>query len=419
MMTGKWHVTKFVRTTNETEKTNWPLQRGFDNYFGIIQGGANYFHPKPLTMGNQILDELPKMEFHPGTLPDGRGSDGFYTTDAFVDQAINFLDQGDKKKPCFLYLAFNAPHFPLMAPQEEIAKFRGKYKIGWDKLREQRNAKQRELGVLDPSWALSPRPPRVKAWDSLSAEEQDRFDQIMSIYAAAVAHIDTAVGRLVEALRARGVLDNTLLVFLSDNGGNAESGPRGRMEGQLPGSENSTVYCGQSWATLENTPFRRYKHFNHEGGISTPFIVHWPKGLDLKSDRSDRSVRGQFRDQPAHLVDLMATCVDVSGAKYPKEFQGRSILPMEGKSLVPAFANKPIKRDAIYWEHEGNAAIRAGDWKLVRMGRNGPWELYNMKADRTELHDLSTQQPDRAKALIAKWDAWAQRTHVKPYPAQN
>ncbi|PWU20707.1 MAG: arylsulfatase [Verrucomicrobia bacterium] len=422
MMTGKWHVTRFVHPASEAEKHNWPLQRGFDNYFGIIQGGANYFHPKPLTMGNQILDELPKIEFHSaaaGALPhpaERDGSDGFYTTDAFVDQAITFIDAGEKQKPFFLYLAFNAPHFPLMAPQDEIAKFRGKYKIGWDKLREQRNARQKELGVVDAAWALSPRPPRVKAWESVTAEEQDRFDQIMSIYAADVAHIDTAVGRLVAALQQRGMLDNTLLMFLSDNGGNAESGPRGRMEGQLPGSENSTVYCGQSWATLENTPFRRYKHFNHEGGIATPFIVHWPKGLQ---SRAGVPPAPQFRTQPAHLVDLMATCVDVSGAKYPKEFQGRTILPMEGRSLLPAFADKPIKRDALYWEHEGNAAIRVDDWKLVRLGRTGAWELYNMKTDRTELHDLSAEQPDRAKALATKWDAWATRTHVMPYPAQN
>ncbi len=233
----------------------------------------------------------------------------------------------------------------------------------------------------------------------LSDAEKDRFDHIMAIYAACVAHMDTAVGRLVAALKQRSVLDNTLILFLSDNGGNAESGPRGRLEGASPGGVGSTVFCGQSWATLENTPFRRYKHYNHEGGISTPLIAHWPAGI---------AGRGEFRQQPGHLVDIMATCVDLAGAKYPAEFHGQAIQPMEGRSLAPAFGNQPIQRDALYWEHEGNAAIRVGDWKLVRLGRNGPWELYNLKTDRTELHDLAAAEPARAADLTAKWEAWAE-----------
>ncbi len=168
------------------------------------------------------------------------------------------------------------------------------------------------------------------------------------------------------------------------------------------------MFCGQSWATLENTPFRRYKHYNHEGGIATPLVVHWPAGF---------AARGELRQQPGHLVDIMATCVDVGGAEYPATFQGKPIVPMEGRSLVPAFGNQPIERDALFWEHEGNAAVRVGDWKLVRLGRDGSWELYNLKTDRTELHDLAADQPDRAKELAAKWEAWAERTNVKPYPA--
>jgi arylsulfatase A-like enzyme len=390
-MAGKWHVTKFVEPRDETKKYNWPLQRGFDHYFGIIQGSADYFRPKPLTLENEL------------TLP----GEGFYTTDAFVDRALQFIGQGDKAKPFFLYLAFNAPHFPLMAPAEEIAKFRGKYKIGWDALRARRRARQIELGIVDQAWALSPRPPEVQAWDALSPEEQDRFDLIMSIYAAVVSHMDAAVGRLVAELRQRSELDNTLLIFLSDNGANAESGPNGRLEGAAPGATGSTVFEGQSWATLSNTPLRRYKHFNHEGGIATPLIVHWPDHVKTP---------GQLRRQPGHLVDLMATCVDVAGATYPAEIHGKPVEPMEGKSLLPAFANRAVERDALYWEHEGNAAVRVGDWKLVRLGRKGPWELYNLKADRTEQHDLATTEPEHARQLAAKWEAWAERTHVKPYP---
>jgi arylsulfatase A-like enzyme len=314
------------------------------------------------------------------------------------------------KKPFFLYLAHNAPHFPLQAPPEDIAKFRGKYKMGWDKLREQRHAKQIQLGIMDKAWPMSPRPEEVKAWEQLTPEEQDRFDNIMAIYAACVEHMDRSVGRLVATLKEKGVFANTLILFLSDNGGNAESGPNGRLEGPGAfGSADSTVYCGQSWASLENTPLRRYKHFNHEGGISTPLIAHWPARI---------KDAGQLRAQPGHLVDLMATCVDVSGAKYPTEFKGKTIQPMEGRSLVPAFDNKPIERDALYWEHEGNAAIRVADWKLVRLGRNGAWELYDLKADRTELYNLASQEPARVKELAAKWEAWADRANVKPYPPE-
>ncbi len=201
-----------------------------------------------------------------------------------------------------------------------------------------------------------------------------------------------------------------MILFLSDNGANAESGPNGRLEGKSPGAAQSVVYEGQSWATLSNTPLRRYKHFNHEGGIATPLIVHWPQRIKTP---------GELRKQPGHLIDIMATCVDVSGASYPREFNGKPILPMEGKSLLPAFDNRPIPRDGMYWEHEGNAAVRVGDWKLVRLGRRGRWELYNLKTDRTELHDLSSAEPHRAAELAAKWDAWAVRAHVKPYPKGN
>jgi arylsulfatase len=391
---GKWHVTKQVNPKDESEKFNWPVQRGFDHYFGIIAGAGDYFHPNSLTRDNERIE----------------APEGFYTTDGFVDNAIKFINGGPKDKPFFLYCAFNAPHFPLMAPADEIAKFRGKYKIGWDKLRAQRNAKQIEIGLLDKAWPVSPRPDMVKAWDALTPEQQDRFDHIMAIYAACVAHVDTAVGRLVAALKERGTLDNTLICFMSDNGGNAESGPDGKLNGANPGATGSDVFCGQSWATLENTPFRRYKHFNHEGGIASPFIVHWPAGFAAKNE---------FRQQPAHLIDIMATCVDVSGAKYPAEFGGQKIQPMEGRSLVPAFDNKPIERDAIFWEHEGNAAVRVGDWKLVRMSRTGAWELYDMKADRVELHDLAAQQPERAKDMAAKWEAWAKRANVIPYPNEG
>ena len=334
--------------------------------------------------------------------------DGFYTTDAFVDHALQFIGQGDKTKPFFLYLAFNAPHFPLMAPADEIAKFRGKYKIGWDALREQRHARQKELGIVDKAWPLSPRPTAVKAWETLARTNRTASITSWRFTRRSVAHIDTAVGRLVETLRQRGELDNTLMFFLSDNGANAESGPNGRLEGDQPGATGSTVFEGQSWATLSNTPLRRYKHFNHEGGIATPLIAHWPAGIKTP---------GELRSQPGHLIDLMATCVDVAGATYPKEFHGHAIQPMEGRSLVPAFANRPIERDALYWEHEGN---RGGSHRQVEAGgrarrpAGGNCTTWSKTAPSCTI--WRRPSPASSTALAAQWELWARRTHAIPWP---
>lgn len=388
-MTGKWHV------------GHDPHTRGFERSLNAPAGGFYYGKgpkAKLLLDGKPIANDDPRLP------------KDWYATDLWTEFGIRFIDEAmQAKKPFFLYLAHNAPHFPLQAPLDEIARFRGKYKIGWDKLREARHAKQIELGIMDKAWPLSPRPPAVAAWDSLSTEQQDRFDHIMAIYAAVVAHMDMAVGRLVDALEKRGVLNNTVILFMSDNGGNAESGPQGRLDGNTPGSKDSVVFCGQSWATLENTPLRRYKHFNHEGGISTPLVVHWP-------DRIKDG--GALRHQVGHLIDIMPTCVALAGAKYPSQFEGHAIPPMEGKSLLSAFGGKEIPRESLFWEHEGNAAVRVGDWKLVRLGRRGAWELYNLKTDRTELHNIAAEHPDLAGELSAKWDAWAVRTHVRPYPGE-
>ena len=242
-------------------------------------------------------------------------------------------------------------------------------------------------------------------WDSLSDEEKDRFDHIMAIYAAMLDRLDRSIGTLVDGLRSRRVLDNTLIVVLSDNGGNAESGPRGRLQGDEPGGPQSTVYLGQCWATLANTPLRRYKHFTHEGGISTPLVVHWPAGIP-----ADRN--GQLERQPGHLIDLMPTFVEVSGAEYPTQYDGHAIQPMEGVSLVPALSGKPLERnEPIFFAHEGNRAVRSGKWKLV-MKYKGPWELYDIEADRTEQKNLLDTQPAVAERLIAQWGAWAKRSDV-------
>ena len=390
-ISGKWHVGQ--------EHGVVPWERGFERSLNAVAGG--FYYP------DDPRADLYLNGAHVGRRGGGVPAD-WYSTDLWTDFGIKFIDEAlAARKPFFLYLAHNAPHFPLQAPQEEIARWRGKYRIGWDKLREQRHTKQIELGVVDKAWSLSPRPPEVAAWESLPPAEQDRFDHILAIYAAVIEHMDRTVGRLVDALKQRGVFDNTLILFLSDNGGNAESGPRGLLEGDPPGSPTSEVYEGQSWATLSNTPFRRYKHYNHEGGIATPLIAHWPARI---------KIGGQLRFQVGHLVDLMPTCVELAGAKYPAEVNGHAIQPMEGRSLVPAFDDHHINRNPLYWEHEGNAAIRIGDWKLVRFGRQGAWELYNLKTDRTELHNLAATEPTRAKQLAAEWDAWTERAQVTPFP---
>lgn len=389
-MAGKWHVGQ--------EQGVVPWERGFERSLNSPSGG---FYYGTGAKANLFLNGKALAKDDP-CLPKN-----WYVTDLWTQYGIQFVDEAlAEKKPFFLYLAHIAPHFPLQAPAEEIAKFRhGIYMNGWDKLREARYERQKAMGLIDPAWKLSPRTNGIQSWDSLSAEEKARFDHIMAIYAACVWHMDKSVGDLVTALKQRGVLDNTLILFLSDNGGNAESGPRGRLDGENPGGPNSTVFCGESWANLENTPNRLYKHFNHEGGVSTPLIAHWPAGISAKNE---------FRTQPGHVVDIMATVTDFGGATYPKEFNGKTIQPMEGRSLRPAFANQPIEREALYWEHEGNAAVRVGDWKLVHQGNKGAWELYDLKADRTEVNNLASSQPERVQQLTALWNAWATRANVIP-----
>ena len=389
-MSGKWHVGQNYGVT--------PWGRGFDRSLNAAAGG--FYFPesdkaKLFLNGEEIASNDPRLP------------QGWYSTDLWTTFGLKFIDEAlAEKKPFYLHLCHNAPHFPLQAPAGEIEKFKGKYQIGWGATRDRRYAKMIELGIIDSKWAKSPRPPTVQPWAEVPQEEKDRFDHLMAVYAAVVHRMDKAIGDLVTGLKQRGVLDNTLILFMSDNGGNAEAGPKGRTNGD-PNKGSSDWFCGESWAFVENTPFRLFKHFTHEGGISTPLIAHWPQGISAKNE---------LRHQPGHLIDIMATCVDVSGASYPAQFKDKPVLPMEGRSLVPAFKNQPISREALFWEHEGNAAIRVGDMKLVRKGRSGTWELYDLKTDRTELHNLAADQPDKAKAMADQWEAWATRAHVKPSP---
>ena len=402
-MVGKWHLGQQSGTT----PWNKGFQRSTTTRFGEL-----YFPNEKHKPGTEFV-YLDGQETPAASPKIGTGE--WYSTFMFTDWALKFVDDAkQQQKPFFLYFAHGAPHFPLKAPAEVIAKYRGKYKAGWDKLRAARHAKQIELGLVDPKWPLSPRPEEVAAWDSLSPEDQDRFDHIMATYAAMLDCVDQSVGRMVAGLKERGMLDDTLILFLSDNGGNAEGGPRGITQGGEIGSPDSSVFLGMSWATLNNTPFRRFKHFTHEGGISSPLIAHWPKGIP-----SERY--GKIEKQPGHLIDVMATAVDLSGATYPATFEGHPILPKEGLSLRPALLGEPLHRvKPIFWEHEGNRAVRSGPWKAV-MKLKGEWELYNIEEDRTEQNNLIGINKAVAVLLIQQWNDWAATSFVDPWtgPARN
>jgi arylsulfatase len=400
-MAGKWHLGQQHGTP--------PWQRGFMRSLNSRYGEV-YFPKESDRPGTGVLylngREVPKDSPELGH--------DWYSTDLFAEWGLKFIDEARaEKKPFFLYLPQGAVHFPLRAPADVIARYRGKYLTGWDKLREERHARQIRMGIVEARWPLAPRPDYCRAWDSVPPERQKRFDEIMSVYAAMVECVDRSVGKLVAGLRARGLVDDTLILFASDNGGNGEGGPPGVTRGEGPvGGPQSYVLLGTNWATLANTPLRRYKHFTHEGGISSPLVVHWPHGIP-----ADR--RGCLEKQPAHLIDIMATAVDLAGAKYPAERNGHKILPMEGVSLRPALAGKPLGRgQPLFWEHEGNKAVRDGKWKLVQKW-HGPWELYDMEADRTELHDVIAHHPDVAARLEAAWKSWQQRAFVDDWPGPD
>jgi len=388
-MSGKWHVGE--------RPEHWPRQRGFDRYYGLISGASSYWG-----ILEQERDRRAFALDDARLLPEG---DRFYMTDAFTDYAVTWLDEhAGREEPFLLYLAYTAPHWPLHAWPEDIAKYRGKYARGWDALREERYARLVNLGIIDPRWKLSPRDPDVPAWEE--ADNPADWDLRMAVYAAMVDRLDQGVGRVLEALRRLGQEENTLVMFLSDNGGCHESveGRNLNTPGTEPGEPGSFVAYRRPWANASNTPFRLFKHWVHEGGIATPFIARWPGGIARKD---------ALEHQVGHITDIMATCLDLAGAAYPDTFNGQAITPCEGRSLAPVFRGEQREpHERLYWEHMGNRAVREGDWKLVA-ARDGDWALYNLAEDRTELNDLSKAMPERAQALFQAWDAWADRVGAR------
>ena len=416
LMSGKWHVTPIG-----SPQDNWPRQRGFDRFFGTIHGAGSFYDPVSLTLENEPIP--------------AEGDDFYYTTEIgeratrFIEEHAGGEEQGAVNDPFFLYMPFTSPHWPLHAFEEDIAKYKGRYDGGWDRLRAERHERMIELGLVDERWPITGRDPNVPAWED--AEHKHWQARRMEVYAAQIEVMDRAVGRVMDKLDEMELADNTLVLFLADNGGCAEelSGrnrhlqphvPDQTRDGRpvqagndptvMPGAEDTYQSYGIPWANASNTPFRRYKHWVHEGGISTPLIAHWPGHI---------AQPGELSHQPGHLIDLMATCLDVAGADYPATFGGQDITPLEGQSLVPIFEGRQREgHEAIYWEHEGNRAVRQGNWKVVsRYGptTGGAWELYDLEADRTETHDLAATNPEKVAELTAMYEAWARRANVVPW----
>ncbi len=421
-MAGKWHVTGHVGywtgNRQRSSKHNWPTYRGFDRFFGTIFGGGSYFNPVGLVRDDEPI---------PGDTPPG-----FYYTDAIADHAVQFIREhasGNKasRRPFFCYVAFTSPHWPLHALEEDIARYRGRYDQGWDHLRLARYRRMVQLGLIAPRWKLSPRDPTAPAWEQVPPEQRRWYARRMEVYAAQIDRMDQGIGRIMQALRETGQWENTLVLVLADNGGCAEEirpswkgiiFPKQTRDGRpvrlgndpavMPGGEDTYQSYGLPWANASNTPFRRYKHWVHEGGISTPLVAHWPRGIPAE-------MHGRLVHQPAHVIDIMATCIDLSGAKYPREYRGHPVQPPEGVSLAPAFRGRSLRRpEPLFWEHEGNRAVRQGRWKLVAV-HQGPWELYDMTADRSELHNLAQQHPQRVQQMARAWQQWADRAGVVPW----
>lgn len=402
-LSGKWHL-----------GTEDPTESGFEEFYGTLVSAKRFFDPDHLIR----LPEGRKAREY----PEGE----FYATDAVTDHALDFLNLARETpdQPWFLYLAYHAPHFPLHAPREEIAKYADRYQGGWDNLRQERLERMKQQGIVPDSTGLSPRSTWQNygetetgtnpAWDSLPEDRQRDLARRMAIYAAMVDRLDQQIGRVFADLKQAGEWENTLILFTSDNGACFEWDPFGfdikssnqnilhstekleEMGG--PGTFHSV---GSGWANASNTPWRMYKHFNHEGGIASPGIIHWPAGLKAEP--------GSIHREPAHLIDVLPTALAVSGAEYEGE------IPLPGVDLVAQLNGDLSKERTLFFEHQGNRAVRQGKWKLVAFD-DRPWELYDLSIDRIEGSDLSKKFPDRVADLDAAWEKWADDNQVTPLP---
>ncbi len=433
-MSGKWHISKNIDNVNG-DISNWPLQRGFDRFFGIMNGSDNYYDPGTLMSNNTFIAP----------------SKNFYMTYAISDTAVSYIRSQSKEKPFFIYVAYTAAHWPLQAPENEIDKYKGKYKIGWDSVRENRFEKQKELGVIPKNTVLSTRSPEIPAWkDETMKPFQERR---METYAAMVDIMDKGVGKIMAALKEKGELENTVIFYMHDNGGCAElegsdiptvplteeqkvlkpfpadfiqmsKKPEYTRDGKfvrsgrgvMAGPADAWMAYGPEWANVSNTPYRLYKQYVHQGGISSPLIINWPEGIKNK---------GTITRQVSHLIDIVPTVLELSGAKYPASMNGNEIQPLEGISLTPTFINKTVDRKLVFWEHQANRALRMGNWKLVAKTKTpkkftendeNTWELYNLEQDPSETHNLASTYPEKVKEMSEIWKKEALRTKALPWP---
>jgi arylsulfatase A-like enzyme len=418
---GKWHASPGFPVVGDpmaepgTDRNPYPLSRGFDRFYGTLAGCGNYYNPHGLMEQDRRI---------------AADSEDFYYTDAITDKACEMISEATAaSRPFFLHVCYTAPHWPLHARPDEIEVYRDLYRKGWDHFRTARHEELKGQGILSAGWDISPRDTESRDFFADSVARQEWEAMRMAVYAAQVESMDRGIGRILAALQATNSLDNTIVMFLSDNGGCAEflredgedtSWPGfythtarpgqtctvGNTEGLMPGPNTTFMSYDLPWANLSNTPFRLYKHWVHEGGIATPLVVQWPRAAK----------KGAIVDTPAHVIDIMATCVDAAGGTYPSVYHGVDITPMEGESFLPAVKGDGRERDRpLFWEHEGNRAVRDGGWKLVRR-HPGTWELYNMTNDRTELHDLADREPNRRDMLAARYEDWAARCGVLDWP---
>jgi arylsulfatase len=428
MMAGKWHVAGDPHALPpgalpRIEGFPTPRQRGFDRFFGTLGGGGSYYNPMMLMRDDDVISVQ---------------TDDFHYTDAISENAAAMLDDAATgEDPFFMYVAYTAPHWPLHAWEEDIARFQGRYIDGWDAIRTSRHEQQKGLGIIDSKWTISPRDASSPPWEE--TPHHDWQDRRMATYAAQVHQMDRGIGRILAKLEANGQMDNTLIMFLSDNGGCAEflqedglaSEParyrRPTLDGRpvkvgntpsiIPGPDDTFTSYDLPWANVSNTPFRLFKRYTHEGGISAPLIVHWPAGIKQPG----------ITNRPTHVMDIMASIVEITGAPYPASVNGRDIVPMQGESFTGVFDGHGEERIApIVWEHEGSRAVRLGDWKLVSEvadpgdpSSRAVWELYNIADDRTELNDLIDGERTRSGDMIAIYNSWAQHVGALPWPAGN
>ncbi|MBB5156506.1 arylsulfatase [Saccharopolyspora phatthalungensis] len=411
-MSGKWHLSSEVHTPCAA----WPTRRGFDHFFGTLTGCGSYYAPGTLTRGERDAS----AEFD---------TPGFFYTDAITTDAVEFVHRSaSQPHPFFLYVAYTAPHWPLHAPEADIDSYQGTYDDGWDALRKARLGRLVREGILPEDTELTDRDPTQPPWSAVTDQRWEA--RRMQTYAAMVERMDRGIGRLRAALEETGQWENTLFVFLSDNGASAEdigdehyqslrnrpenfpgttrSGEQvflGNHPESDPGPEDTYASYGTAWANLSNTPFRRYKRWTHEGGIAAPCIVHWPHG---------GLAAGTVQHAPFQLVDVLPTVLEAAGVDYPQRRQQVELPPLQGVSMLPALRGAESEPHTLFWEHTGNTAVRDGQWKLVRE-HSQPWELYDVHTDRSELHDLAAERPDLVSKLEIQWEEWASRVGVLPW----